>query len=533
MRDNDELQKAILNNIPDQAWLKDRDSRYILVNEAFIAASGRSEQELIHKTPLDVWPTDWGRKYIQTDQAVMQTGQRMRYEEWRCGRDGQLRWYDTIKTPIRDEQGVVIGTAGISRDITDRKQAEETLARLNRLYAVRSKTNQAIIRISDRNQLFYRVCRIAVQSGGLEMAWIGTFDQDEQHPIQPQACFSSQSHLMRKLTQQMAIQSEPDIAKLRDPSFKHFVCNDAKTTRQFTAQAQLVQELGLSGFGAFPLTQGGVRMGAFILYAAEANFFTTDIVQLLDALSADLSFALDFIAEAEHRRQAEQDLLDSRSQLRELSAYLQSVREEERTRISRELHDELGQSLTAIRIGLGVIETQREMSQEQWLDTVHSLKGIADSTVETVQRIAADLRPLILDELGLPSAIDWLLESFSERTGIAYELLLPASPLAFSREISTAIFRILQEALTNVSRHSHATLVIVEVKEFEGMVTLKITDNGKGIEPAIASSGRSLGLIGMRERAYMLGGNLKIQGKPGAGSSIEVQLPKSQPGEGE
>jgi two-component system sensor histidine kinase UhpB len=343
----DEMQKAILNNIPDQAWLKDSDSRYVLVNEAFIAACRLPEHEILNRTPLDVWPAAWGREYIDTDQRVMREGRRLRYEEQRHAEDGTLRWYDTIKTPIRDENGAVIGTTGISRDITDRKLAE-------------------------------------------------------------------------------------------------------------------------------------------------------------------------------------QELLASRAQLRELSAYLQSVREEERTRISRELHDELGQSLTAIRIGLGVLETQHAMQHtlqdDAWQDNLQRLKQIADSTVESVQRIAADLRPSILDELGLSAAIDWLLESFSTRSKVAYELVLPSSPLDFSAEINTAIFRILQESLTNVSRHSRATAVEVTLTQNEDGIGLRISDNGKGIAAEVQAH-KSLGLVGMRERAIMLGGKLTIHSEAGAGTSVELSIP--------
>ncbi len=353
MSKTDEQQKAILNNIPDQAWLKDADSRYILVNEAFVAACRLPEQQILNRTPVDVWPQEWGREYIDTDRRVMEQGVRLRYEERRHAEDGTLRWYDTIKTPVRNEHGDVIGSTGISRDITDRKLAE-------------------------------------------------------------------------------------------------------------------------------------------------------------------------------------QELLESRSQLRELSAYLQSVREEERTRISRELHDELGQSLTAIRIGLGVMETQLQQNgystDSDCSRNLQQLKHIADSTVESVQRIAADLRPLILDELGLASALDWLLESFGERSRIAVELILPPTLPVFSRDISTAIFRILQESLTNVSRHSRATSVVVELREDERDVLLKITDNGCGID-ANDSRENSLGLIGMRERAFMLGGTLKIQSRKGSGTSIDVRIPKSPAGD--
>ncbi|MNN23830.1 Signal transduction histidine-protein kinase/phosphatase DegS [compost metagenome] len=173
-----------------------------------------------------------------------------------------------------------------------------------------------------------------------------------------------------------------------------------------------------------------------------------------------------------------------------------------------------------------MIETQHGMQDDEWLKSLAGLKKIADSTVESVQRIAADLRPLILDELGLLPAIDWLLESFSERSAIAYELSLPATPLDYSREASTAIFRILQESLTNVSRHSQATLVGVALKETKDFITLKITDNGKGIDSSVSRQ-NSLGLLGMRERAFMLGGKLKIQSRAGSGTSIEVRIPKT------
>jgi signal transduction histidine kinase len=166
------------------------------------------------------------------------------------------------------------------------------------------------------------------------------------------------------------------------------------------------------------------------------------------------------------------------------------------------------------------------MQQQKWFDVMKSIKKTIDSTVEAVQRIAADLRPSLLDELGPAAAIDWVLESFSAHTGIQYEAVLPIAPMDFTPAVSTTIFRILQESLTNVGRHSKASLVVVELKEMDDLMVLKITDNGKGID---RSNGRekSLGLLGMRERARMLGGKLSIQSRIGAGTSIELQIPKN------
>ncbi|MDQ9169577.1 PAS domain-containing protein [Oxalobacteraceae bacterium R-40] len=522
-----ELHKAILNNIPDQAWLKDVKSRYVLVNEAFMAACGLTEAQILHKTPADVWPLEWGNKYIETDKRVIQSGASERYEEIRKGEDGSLRCFDTIKTALLNKRGKVIGTVGISRDITERKQAEAELEKINRMYSVRSKTNQAIVRISDKKTLFETVCKIAVQSGGLALAWIGSFSDKGAETITDLSSYSNQPRKRQSLMRTLGADSDPDFITLRDKPFQRHICNDTGNTRKKNSHAMRCRELGFSSFAVFPIVQGKRQIGLFVLYATEMNFFSKDIVQLLQALSSDLSFAVDFIEQTEQRERIEKELIESRSQLRELSAYLQTVREEERTRIARELHDELGQSLTAIRIGLSVIEKHKELGHEEWTKNLQSLKEIAESTVESVQRIASDLRPSILDELGLPAALEWLLELFSEHTGIAYEISLPNQVDDFGMEINTTLFRIIQESLTNIGKHSKATFVKVQLTGTKKSLILKIMDNGLGIEKSSGKAKKHLGLVGMRERALMLGGRLKIESEPGNGTNIILQIPRS------
>ncbi|MDE2598725.1 MAG: PAS domain-containing protein [Rhodocyclaceae bacterium] len=339
------LQQAILDNIPDQAWLKDAESRYIQVNDAFMTACGLTAEQILGKTPSDVWPTDWGGRYVDTDMAVIASGQRMRYEEQRFSAAGEVRWFDTIKAPVFDEQGKVVGTAGISREITDRKHAE-------------------------------------------------------------------------------------------------------------------------------------------------------------------------------------QELRESRAQLRELSAYLQSVREEERTRIARELHDELGQTLTAIQLGLGALDNavRNGGDAEAMRSGLSGLVALADNASRSVQRLATDLRPPILDGLGLGAALEWQTEAFVERTGITCELVLPQPPVQPGGEIETAVFRIMQEALTNVARHAEATRAEVTLHLDGDRLILRVVDNGKGMLLS-STAPRRLGIVGMRERAYMLGGELRLQSSPGHGTQIEVSLP--------
>lgn len=342
-----ELHRAILNNIPDQAWLKDTESRYILVNDAFIEACGRSEKDIIGSTPDKVWPPDLGKVYLATDRAVLECGKRRRYEERRPGHDGTLLWFDTVKMPVRGADGSIVGTVGISRDITDFKRTET-------------------------------------------------------------------------------------------------------------------------------------------------------------------------------------ELRDSRSQLRQLSAWLQSVRETERTRISRELHDELGQLLSGLRLGLNYLETQARALTFGQVDQVKMLKDLVDATMDAVHRIASDLRPAVLDELGLHAALEWLTESFTQRNGLPCELRLnvPEALLCgLDTERSTAIFRIVQESLTNASRHGQPSRVVVEIDARGDHCHLEVADDGCGMDRAPAANGRSLGLLGMRERALMLGGELSVASRPGHGTRVMARIP--------
>jgi PAS domain S-box-containing protein len=516
-----ELQRTILNNIPDQAWLKDKNSRYILVNEAFMAACGHPEHEILGHTPDKVWSTEWAQVYMRTDQAVVSSGRRSRYEESRISADGMPRWFDTIKTPIRDADGAVIGTVGISRDITDRKRFERDMARLNRLYALRSGINKAITQIGRPDELLSRVCRIAVEAGGLQLAWI-CLPEDATQGV---ACHAS----TQALQEQFMAGAEAGwygLGGFFPAEPRAYVCRDIARPRRFGSQARVARSLGMGSFVALPLTQAGKPVGYCLLFARDADFFSPDIARLVGALSRDLSFSLDYIAEAARGRQAREELLESRSRLRELSAHLQTVREAERTRISRELHDELGQSLTALRLGLNFLETHRPAAEDTaWRQHVRRLKEIADSTVESVQRIAADLRPPVLDELGLGSAIEWLAESFAERSGLRCALQLPQRERDFGPEISTGVFRIVQEALTNARRHGNATAVSVSLDERAGMLHVVIADNGCGIDASQATPRGSLGLLGMRERALMLGGRLTVCNQEAGGTRVEAEIP--------
>jgi PAS domain S-box-containing protein len=228
-------------------------------------------------------------------------------------------------------------------------------------------------------------------------------------------------------------------------------------------------------------------------------------------------------------KRAELDLRASSEQLRSLAAHLLSVREDERARISREVHDELGQSLTAIHMDLAWLEGRLPRSNGQMLKRIRSTRQLADSMIQSIRRISTELRPAVLD-LGLAAAVEWQVQEFQARSGIQCTVRLLTREVVPSNA-STALFRIVQETLTNVARHANATRAeVVLQKQRDGLVLL-IRDNGRGFDQADPSLAKSLGLLGMRERAAMLGGRVNVSSAPGNGTTVTAWIPLPSPEE--
>jgi PAS domain S-box-containing protein len=232
------------------------------------------------------------------------------------------------------------------------------------------------------------------------------------------------------------------------------------------------------------------------------------------------------------RREAEQELRNSREQLRALTGRLEAVREEERTRLAREIHDVLAQELTRLKLDLAWLN--RRLSQPPGsIDPAplqHKLEAMlaaTDTAVTTVQRIATELRPVVLDTLGLCAAIEWQAQDFATHSGIRCVAQLPLAAITLPCQLSTVLFRILQESLTNVARHAQATQVMIHLEPAPDSVSLTIHDNGRGFEGGQPTEPQSLGLLGMRERAALLGGRCHITSGPGQGTTVEAWLPLS------
>jgi signal transduction histidine kinase len=215
-------------------------------------------------------------------------------------------------------------------------------------------------------------------------------------------------------------------------------------------------------------------------------------------------------------------LKESEDKLRRLAAHLISIREEERAHIAREIHDELGQVLTGIKMEVGWLA--KRLKEPALLEKTDSMSKLIDSTVATVRKIATGLRPEMLDDMGLIAAVAWQAKDFQKRTGIRCRAKLPPES-KLDLDISTTAFRIFQEILTNVARHSRATRVDIELGLTPEELTLEVLDNGVGIADSDLNGRKSLGLLGMRERALLFGGEVSVSGTPGQGTRVAVSIP--------
>ena len=211
-------------------------------------------------------------------------------------------------------------------------------------------------------------------------------------------------------------------------------------------------------------------------------------------------------------------------QLRALSASLQDVREQERTRISRELHDELGQQLTGLKLDLAWLNKRVKEGRELQPDAMDEMRRQLDDTIASVRRISTELRPPILDDLGFGEAVKWQAAEVAKRSGMEVTLNLEAAALVVNSDLATALFRIVQESLTNSVRHGHASRVEIGLVTDDKGLVLTVRDNGVGFVVEERQGG-GIGLVSMRERAYALGGRLDISSSPDAGTIIQVKLP--------
>jgi signal transduction histidine kinase len=270
---------------------------------------------------------------------------------------------------------------------------------------------------------------------------------------------------------------------------------------------------------------GSVRLGGFLIVVYLLSAWKKNKEDKERALKDQMSVLADEMAE---RTRAEEAIRVSNEQLRQLAASIEAAREEERISLAREIHDVLGQALTGLKIDLSWLESRVPQAEIGLRKKIEEMKESDDLMLKAVRKISTQLRPAVLDHFGLVAALKWQTQEFQEYTGIRCSFTSNVEDVELDENRTTAVFRIYLEVLTNVARHASATELVVCLKQEDSTLTLKVADNGRGISEGEISNPASLGLLGMRERAHLLGGSVELHGSPRKGTRVTLRMPMNE-----
>ena len=317
---------------------------------------------------------------------------------------------------------------------------------------------------------------------------------------------------------------------------RYDICNDFATDPRMAPWRETALDRGYGSSGAFPLRIGKRVVGTISLYASRPGFFTDQEITLLTSLADNLSFALESLDRESRRRQAEEALRGSEKKLRYLADQLLTAQENERKRLAAELHDELGHALLALKLHLSTIEKKLPPEQEAIKGEILAQLDYINEVIQDVRRLYHDLSPGDLEDLGLTKALRSLINDFASHVPqITWQVDLEDLEGLFSLPVQTIIYRIMQEALTNIGKHANPTLVSITAKKEHSQVHFVVQDNGQGFNAAheigSRSSGRGVGLVAMEERLNMVGGAFDIQSCEQEGTRLKFTIPTSPEGD--
>jgi signal transduction histidine kinase len=282
-------------------------------------------------------------------------------------------------------------------------------------------------------------------------------------------------------------------------------------------RAKLAQDIGVRAGFAFPIMIGEEVVGVMEFFSAQAVEPDARLLDIMGNIGTQLGRVIE-------RKMAEDERDQAQKQLRQLYLRIEQVREEERTGIAREVHDELGQVLTTLKLDLALLDKKIPAEAHEAHGIVGLSKGLVDNTIQTVKRISLELRPPVLDVLGLQEAIEWQGREIQKRTGIQFDFAMRQRELVLDEQRATTLFRTFQETLTNIVRHADAKKIFASLVDNGEEIVLKVQDDGKGITPEQIDGRRSLGILGMRERVQVWGGEVDISGEPGEGTTVVIRI---------
>lgn len=466
-----QMLRTILDNVHVGIFWKDRESRYLGANNLFLRNAGlKDESQLIGRSDSELFP-EQASLFQADDRSVIETASpRLDYEEPIRTADGRMGSLLTSKVPLFDQNGNVFGVLGVYVDITEQKRMTKLLQASELEFRTLAENSPNIILRYDLD------CRLIYANSA--------YERETGIPAEEAMYLTPEAHWQATMPVAEYKRRLRRVMETGEPAEILLEWERTEDSRMTSHAFDVVPERSAGG-----AVEGVLAIGHNVTA----------------------------------QREAEQRLEDSYEQLRELTTRREEAREEERKRVARDIHDELGQLLTALRMDVSLLRIRFGQDNPQLAGQVQNIMERVDSTIQVVRNVAAKLRPAVLD-MGIVSAMEWQAGEFTRRSGIRCSLDIGEEQVLLDEERATALFRIVQESLTNVARHAEAENVDISLRREGDDYLLEICDDGKGFEPAVLKK-KTFGVMGMRERVLMLEGDMEIDSSPGGGTRIAVRIP--------
>jgi PAS domain S-box-containing protein len=467
LRKSEQQYRDVVNNVKEIIFQINSAGYWTFLNPAWTAFLGYSAEESIGKKYMDfVYPEDLTASRERFEKLCSGEAEFCQQEMRFVTKMHTIRWMEVIARRVADNNQNIVGIAGTLNDITERKKAREQILKEKELSDSIINTLPGIFYIYDDQGKFYR------WNKNLEL--ITGYSSGEIIRMNPLQFF--------------------------DDDEKGYMAERNKAT--------------------FINGKADAEANLYTKNKSKLQYYFNCIAITYEGKLCSMGMGIDIT----ERKKAEAAIKKTTMQLRELSAHLQDIREEERTEIAREIHDELGQQLTVLKFDLSWMEGKLKTDDTLYSKKFTEIKGLLDHTIETVRRLASQLRPSLLDDLGLIATIEWYLEDFGKRFNIKTKFRYSSETLELPDKIRTALFRIFQESITNVLRHAQASGITVTLNQEDDNIRLQIMDDGKGFDMTGISGRKTLGLLGMKERTLLMGGDYRIDSFPGKGTTVTVSV---------
>jgi len=503
--------RQMIETAQDLFFEVDRDGRFMSISGASRELLGYDPDEMIGRTMYEFSAPEAIERHRKAFSKALR-GDIYRVEVLARNRSDERVYLELFGSRILEGRRI-LGVRGVARDITDRKSAETELAQRYREITSLQAITDALSHSDTLKAMLKRVGRQILALTGCNA--LGFYFLDEQAQ---ELRLVSPINLPKELVQALSRLPLGDgvaghVVRTGRPEILPDIESDPRIPKA------LRQHFPGRAGAAFPLISRGRVIGTINMVGQTPPFRYTETMLMI---GREVGVAVEnqrLYEEVQHKETA----------LKELSHQVITALEAERKRIARELHDEVGQALTGVRINLSLIEKAAEMYEGMDLRPFGTLYKLIDETLENVSRLAYDLRPAMLDDLGLPTALQWYCRSFRERTGINVTLMVRGKLDSLSDRIGTYLYRFLQEGLTNVARHADARKVRVTITRARPHVSIRVTDDGRGFDPLHIMRGREVhsgqGLFGLRGRTELLDGEMKIESSKKKGTSLIARIP--------